>query len=530
MASQKTVLSSAGDAVPQSSSPTGLSWPIASPSDAAATHRSDAIEESDDIQYLLENPHRSPPQTVQSHSPALPTYASLQQRSSLESRSLSFPSEYTHTSVQVSLTSSTVKDNTIQPNTPPFICNHHINLTGRVSSCDGHHPPQINMREMGHAFVKELRPQLVQEDRNLSRVMFSSKAFAVVQLDTVLSKMRSVWSTQQMDWKYKLDFTSEANVAAWLNQIGKAFAQETGSRLRRLWGADSCTVPLSGASADVPFKAKPDIILVDYNAKRTIPTPTWGTICAFGEITSQETFHSEMRRGLYTKTSIMFTTQESRRFIPSLAFYGKTDMKMRLFMFDREGMIYEDVPMKTVDDALTLLRIVAGFMCGDPVMLGYDPTVTLNDIGEVDTIMVQGEKTKATYRIKQKVHVATGLVGRCTRVWHGVDVDDPSKQVIIKDAWPHTQKANTEALILNRLHGVKGAPNILTAVTVMAARYQGGTVYPDSTQTFRSRFKLETVHARKHRRLVMTSVGEKIYHFRALSELIGAFRDVIKGE
>jgi hypothetical protein len=339
-----------------------------------------------------------------------------------------------------------------------------------------------------------------------------------------------VWRSRQK-WRHKFDFTSEVKVAKWLNKIGKAFAKVANVPLLRVWKADSCTIPLRGASADVPLKVKPDITLVD-NSSQKETAATWGTIHAFGEVTSQDTFHPEMRRGLYTKTHIMFATQETRRFVPSLAFYGnhKKEMRVRLCMFDREGMIYEDIPLKSASNAILFICIIAGFMCGDPVMLGYDPTVTLKATGEVDTITVEGEKTKTTYVIAERLHVATGLVGRCTRVWRGHDVKDPSKAVIIKDAWPHHHKANTEAIILNRLHGIEGAPAVLQAVTVKAPQYEGSSVYLNSTHTFRLELDTDTVRARKHRRLVMTSVGRKIHHFRKLSELIGAFRDVIESK
>jgi hypothetical protein len=166
----------------RSSSSTGVSSSSAPTSDAAEADRMDTFE--DDIDHLVGTPIAAPPQSLQSHSPVLLNFASLQQRSSHESRSLSFPS-MTHTSVEISLTSSISMDNVTlpiptMPIPPAFIPTHPTNLMGRISSCDGVHPPRLNMRDMGHAFVKELQPGLVQEHNGLSRIMFSNKAFKTV--------------------------------------------------------------------------------------------------------------------------------------------------------------------------------------------------------------------------------------------------------------------------------------------------------------------------------------------------------------
>jgi serine/threonine protein kinase len=114
-------------------------------------------------------------------------------------------------------------------------------------------------------------------------------------------------------------------------------------------------------------------------------------------------------------------------------------------------------------------------------------------------------------------------------VWRAHDRSDPEKVVIIKDAWPYVSKASTESLILKRLQGVPGLPDVSAAVTVKSPGYVGCAPYYDTTDRVRPGLA-PTGWTRKHRRLVMASVGVKVHHFKGLSELIGVFQDVIDGE
>ncbi|EDR10720.1 uncharacterized protein LACBIDRAFT_315415 [Laccaria bicolor S238N-H82] len=168
-------------------------------------------------------------------------------------------------------------------------------------------------------------------------------------------------------------------------------------------------------------------------------------------------------------------------------------------------------------------------MCGDEVFLGFDPTVSLNDNGDVVSIVVRGTKSKVTYIVDQKLHVATGLTGRCTRVWQAHSSTDPKQSVIIKDAWPSVAKASKESEMLARLKDVTGVPNVITAITVKTWEYgdkpKADTF--DTTDRVRREIAPSNYRTRKHRRLVMGTLGIKVHHFETLSELIGAFQDVI---
>jgi hypothetical protein len=160
----------------------------------------------------------------------------------------------------------------------------------------------------------------------------------------------------------------------------------------------------------------------------------------------------------------MFSTQESRCFVCSLAVYGRV---IRFSVIDRKGVLYQNIPVQgRLDDARELIRIIGGLMCWSTMAaLGYDPTVTLKSDGSVDTITVPDPVPKI-YRVVKKVHVATGIIGRGTRVWQAHPLDDPTKQVVIKDAWPLVSQAEVEERALQRLDGVPGIPVVAQIVTV----------------------------------------------------------------
>jgi len=282
--------------------------------------------------------------------------------------------------------------------------------------------PKIVYRDMGPNLLKELPREYSQEHEGLTKLMFPSQGFHSIQPPyfdrLLLERMNNVWSKQLVRWRFKFDPTSEKNIAQWLNSVGEEFSRVTGIPIKRKWVADTCNL-------GNPPQSKADIVLVDYASSRT-NCPTWGNIHAFGEVMNQSTFDSMTKRIVNTKTGALFAAQETRRFVPSFAINGgkgngQEGPQLTLSLIDREGVLFQNVNMRGgVVPASALLRIIAGFMCGDSVGLGYDPTVTLDANGKVDTITVEGLTTKSTYRVLKTLHVARGYQGylgsqcRCT--------------------------------------------------------------------------------------------------------------------
>lgn len=423
---------------------------------------------------------------------------------------------------------------------PSIVSSSSTPLKARVSSYDGDHKSQVkagvNCREMGMLLVKELHPDLVLEHTSLSSTIFSSKGFKLpsgsahsVSFDLkLLLQMTNTWNSTFNTWKYKPSCGPESQVAQWLNCVGADFSRVTSIPIVRKWVAGTCNTAVRGTNPETPLQCKPDIVLINVTSAHR--TPTWDRIHAFGEVTTRPKFHSLMKQTVYTKTHLLFAAQESRRFVCSLAIYGK---EMRLNVIDHEGIMYQKVSLEGgYENALTVIRIIASFMCGDSIALGRDPTIQLKPDGTVDTIMVNDESgVTTTYRVIRKLYAATGVIGRCTRVWQAHLLNDPAKVVVIKDTWPLVVRQTLEEEVLKKLKGVSGIPAVTVAVTVITSTYGGGRNFVDSTDLYRKAVSSTcAMSSRIHRRLVMSTVGLKLQNFQCLSELIGAFRDVIIGE
>ena len=199
--------------------------------------------------------------------------------------------------------------------------------------------------------------------------------------------MNNVWRKQLVSWRYKFDPTSEKNVAKWLNCLGEEFSRVTGIPIKRKWVADACNL-------GTPSRSKAGIVLGNNASSRT-NSPTWGNICAlaFGESTNQAIFDSMTKRIVNTKSDALFTVQETRPLLPpSLAINGgkgngQEGPQLTLSLVDHQGILFQKVNLRGgAFHASVLLRIIAGFMCGDLVGLGYDPTVTFDVNSKADAI------------------------------------------------------------------------------------------------------------------------------------------------
>lgn len=416
-----------------------------------------------------------------------------------------------------------------------FVSESSTPWKGRVSSYDADHKSAIKSpitcREIGALLLKEFHSDLVLEHATLGFKLFPSNSFPyatgvpTLKDRNFLTRMKKVWSTSQSNWKHAPTMT-ESSIAQWLNDIGEEFSRVTKIPILRKWSPDSCNTPPQGAIPGTPLNSKPDIVLMDV-IPHGLPRshkPSWDNVHAFGEVTTRNSFHSVMKQTIYTKTHVLFAAQETRRFVCSLAFYGN---ELRLNVIDHEGIMFQKFSLAGgFDNALKIIRVIAGFMCGHLTSLGHDSTVTRKPDGTVDTIDVEDEaRNITTYRVLRRLHVATGIVGRCTRVWLGHELGDEKTQVVIKDAWPLESRSKLEEDVLMHLQTVPGIPILARSITVYAGRVK------DSTSLYRlAASTICSNRNRVHRRLVMLSVGIRLHHFRSLSELIGAFRDVVISE
>ena len=109
------------------------------------------------------------------------------------------------------------------------------------------------------------------------------------------------------------------------------------------------------------------------------------------------------------------------------------------------------------------------------------------------------------------------ICGRGMSCWH---VLYDGQDYVVKDSWAHKSRVNREADILNRIRGLEGVPQLITAWIVEIE----GSV--DRTDTRRTSFPLY-VGVRIHCQLLLQPVGLPLSKFKSIHELLSIFIDIL---
>jgi hypothetical protein len=296
----------------------------------------------------------------------------------------------------------------------------------------------------------------------------------------------------------------EIQMAAYLNYVGKAIAEETGHTVRRKWAATSFNKPLPGS----PHDCKPDIMLspldVDVHHWRQVDCVAETSVCVQANIKTKKT--------TVTKAFCMFTEQPTRRYIINIWMVGEN---FCVAYFDRSGQV---TATYAYCKHHIFVRLIAGLMFGSDQLLGYDPTV-LRQNGFITDVFVNGKQ----YQIMCALFTSQVLRGRGMVCWLATA---DGQQFVIKDTWADKDRQWEEAEFLQQCQkeGICGVPVICDREDV---RVDG---IPDSTRIRRDpQISVEDAENRVHCRLVMTLVCWPLDVFSCKSELIQAFIDIVEG-
>ncbi|KAJ7165000.1 hypothetical protein C8R46DRAFT_1097851 [Mycena filopes] len=280
----------------------------------------------------------------------------------------------------------------------------------------------------------------------------------------------------------------------------------------RIWTAKFATKKVE----DAPNVRFPDLLCGND------PKYPWPSIQIHGELKSNDSssLQTAVLNQLLNGAYLMFSTQDNRRFIISLAFMGHT---LRLFVFDRSGL----VTTATFDihtDPKTFVRVFTALMfTNDLAVLGYDTSIVETDDG-VRTIKVDG----VIYTINATLFISDVIRGRGTVCWHVRNSE--GQDFVIKDNWADSSREYTEGQILRQAHGVNGIPKVVADVVVKIHDKD------DSTHNLRSLILITSpelkeacslIETRIHRRLVLTPFGHPLSKFASRKELISIFIDVV---
>jgi hypothetical protein len=94
-----------------------------------------------------------------------------------------------------------------------------------------------------------------------------------------------------------------------------------------------------------------------------------------------------------------------------------------------------------------------GFCFADKPVVGYDPTMLMDDRDRVTSIMCDGK----WFTVVRTIFETESLIGRATRVW---EVEYERKKYILKDSWVDSLHSTSEFVLLARLQGMEGVPQL----------------------------------------------------------------------
>jgi Fungal protein kinase len=393
--------------------------------------------------------------------------------------------------------------------------------SGSIRDSDATNP--IVVDDLNKILAIELRDAKLKDATSLVDAVFPDKYLPFVVDDNLLQSLKSVYGKN--GW-IEPATNAEPSSADWLNRIGKfkvhaliyftdtfdgianALAKKSRTRLRRRWCASNCTSAPKGSA----IKRKPDLVLVDAKHRRKDWFPEWKHIRVIGEVTSQPTFHLNLRNQILNKAYIAMNQQDDRRFIIFLSFFNHTTFQITLC--DRAGIIHSPA-YDIYGDALCLLRVLTGLMFAEEHVLGHDPTIRRGPDDTIIAISIRGVE----YQVVKKLFSSSSLRGRATRCWH---VKNGEEEFAIKDSWIHDGRKTNEADILREISGIACVPTLIASEDL---KHPGDPNITDSTRLYRAGFDYDEV--RLHRRILMQPVGESMWSFNSKKELVGAFMDII---
>ncbi|KAJ7507262.1 hypothetical protein B0H11DRAFT_2185726 [Mycena galericulata] len=271
--------------------------------------------------------------------------------------------------------------------------------------------------------------------------------------------------------------------------------------------------------ADACRVSKPDLLPVCTVAGVEFLLPN---IPIYGQSSDTPDAHKETLTQLLNGASLVFSSQDNRRFVVSLSFIAGN---IRLFVFDRVGLV-TTFPFDLHEDPESFVRVMAGLMfTKDPALLGYDTSIIMTPAGRF--IDVDGVR----YKIVETLFVSEAIRGKGTVCWRA---RYEGKDYVIKDTWVDNSRPHTEAKMLHMAKEVEGVPKVIADVVVSINGVEESTANLRSTITpppgkkgAKLRDTLSTIEERIHRRLVLTPVGYALPHFSSRKELISIFIDAV---
>ena len=309
------------------------------------------------------------------------------------------------------------------------------------------------------------------------------------------------------------------------------FQQPVLIRIIRKWVADGANTPLQGSDAN----RKPDLVLIPAHVASALKPLDWRDVSAVGEMKICKS--SSTMRSSYIevagKTALLLYAQDGRHSAPSLRFLGN---HIILTFFDRGGSL-STAPIDINQNPEDFLRILIGLSCAPLCHIGFDETVITHADGKKRVLVAwTGNLVGSEVIMDHVLFISDALHGRGTTIWTALMHSDPQKaprRIVVKDSWIDPLRKFTEGGILAQLNkaGVKGVPKLIHEQQVQGPHPS----LPDfkvnqSTHFLRallSPTKFHHYHVRVLSHLLTEPLGQRIFGFSSLAELLVAFIDYV---
>ena len=297
--------------------------------------------------------------------------------------------------------------------------------------------------------------------------------------------------------------------------------------------ADGANVPLQGSDTN----RKPDLILIPERIKNLSPLD-WRDVSVVGEMKINKSSNTEKTSYIEEagKTALLLYAQDGRHSAPCLRLLGH---HIILMFFDRGGSL-STAPIDINQNPEDFLRILVGLSHAPLSHIGFDETI-IRDVDAKKRVLVawNGDLVGNEVVLNHLLFISDSIHGCGTTVWAAEmrsNPKDPPRQIVVKDSWIDPLRKFTEGGILARLNkaGVRGVPKFIHEQQVQGPHPS----LPDSKvnqsthfiRTLLVRLKAPHYHVRVLSRLLTELVGQRIFDFSSLAELLVAFIDYVLSE
>lgn len=380
--------------------------------------------------------------------------------------------------------------------------------------------------EFGDAYYKNLAHleeiKLPDEAIGFNPAAIFSKIEKLEGSSRIFSRGENKW----LSWPRSVTFGSSRGVAekqfvTCINEIGSIIAKDLGMKdPPRKWTAKYHDTPVPHENC----KRKPDGALMNTANADSTEKNGWETIFALAELKTGVNSQKPEEK-LAHSARLVFGAQPDRVYVLGVTVHNNI---LSFVVFNRGGLFISD-RFDVHTNPERLIRIVGGMMFADRKHMGFDPTMKLTRVNELEPfnpyITVDGD----SYDIVDTIYIECVIRGRATVCFKVKGKG--GKVFVVKSGWVDVSRREKEPAILKELKGVPGITEMISFEQLAASTsddfeevIRRGHMSVDDANEMRKRMEM-----RKQVRVVLTPFASSILKFTSLKELVHAFLTLVEG-